>query len=164
MLTVRPAIAADAQAMADLINPIIAAGGTTAYEDPFDAARMLAEYIDPPQFVSCVVAEEDGQLLGFQGTTRSYDPSDPFPDDWAIIGTFTRIGLTQRGVGAAMFARTMEIARAAGINTIDATIRADNTGGLAFYARLGFVDYARIIGKPLKNGAPMDRIRKRLDL
>lgn len=163
-LLVRPALRPDAPAMAELINAIIAIGGTTAYEDPFDAARMIAEYIDPPRFVSCVVAEEDGRLLGFQGTTRSYDASDPFPDDWAIIGTFTRVGLTGRGVGAAMFAGTVEIARAAGIRTIDATIRADNTGGLAFYSRLGFVDYAVIAAKPLKDGAPMDRIRKRFDL
>jgi len=35
---------------------------------------------------------------------------------------------------------------------IDATIRADDTGGLAFYARQGFVDYDRLVGVP-RDGA-----------
>ena len=63
-----------------------------------------------------------------------------------------------------MFAATLEAARAARVAVIDATIRADNTGGLAFYARQGFVDYDRLVGVPLKDGTPMDRIRKRFDI
>jgi L-amino acid N-acyltransferase YncA len=80
---VRPATPADAPAMADLINAIIAIGGTTAYEDPFDAASMDAAYISLPQLVSCFVAEADGELVGFQGLMRSFDPDDPLPESWA---------------------------------------------------------------------------------
>jgi len=39
-LLARPATRADASAMAELINAIIAIGGATAHEDPFDAAAM----------------------------------------------------------------------------------------------------------------------------
>lgn len=163
-LTVRPAAPSDAAEMAELINAIIAVGGTTAYEEPFDAAHMDAAYISLPQLVSCFVAESDGQIVGFQGLMRSFDPDDPLPDDWATIGTFARIGLIQRGVGSALFAATRAAAEAAGITVIDATIRADNTGGLAFYSRQGFVDYDRLAGVPLKDGTPVDRIRKRYDL
>lgn len=162
-LHVRPATRADALAMAELINAIIAIGGTTAHEDPFTAEAMDAEYVSLSQSISCVVAEDGGQLLGFQGLALPY-PDDPMPPGWATIGTFARVGLTQRGVGSALFARTLSAARAAGIATIDATIRADNTGGLAFYSRLGFVDYDRLIAAPLKDGTPMDRVRKRLDI
>ncbi len=163
-LTVRPATPSDAPAMAELINAIIAIGGTTAYEEPFDAARMEAEYIALPQLASCFVAEADGEIVGFQGLMRSFDPDDPLPDDWATIGTFVRVGLQRSGVGAALFARTVEAAKAAGIAVIDATIRADNTGGLAFYAARGFVDYARLAGVPLKDGTPVDRVRKRFEI
>lgn len=163
-LTVRHATRADAAAMAELINVIIAIGGTAAYEDPFDAASMDAAYISLPQLVSCFVAEVDGRIDGFQGLMRSFDPDDPLPDGWATIGTFARVGLTQRGIGAALFAETLKAARAAGIDVIDATIRADNTGGLAFYSRQGFVDYDRLVGFPLKDGTPVDRVRKRLDI
>lgn len=163
-LTVRPAAPSDAAQMAELINTIIAVGGTTAYEDPFDAAHMDAAYISLPQLVSCFVAESGGDIVGFQGLMRSFDPEDPLPDGWATIGTFARVGLTQRGVGGALFAATLDAARAAGIAVIDATIRADNTGGLAFYSRQGFVDYDRLVGMPLKDGTPVDRIRKRYDI
>ena len=150
--------------MAELINTIIAIGGTTAYEEPFNAASMDAAYISLPQLVSCFVAEDAGEIIGFQGLMWSFDPNDPLPDGWATIGTFARVGLTQRGVGSAMFAATLTAARDAGVNVIDATIRADNSGGLAFYTRQGFVDYARLVGVPLKDGHPVDRIRKRYDI
>lgn len=163
-MIVRPAAPADAAAMAELINSVIARGGTTAYEEPFDAARMDAEYISLPQIVCCFVAEDDGEIIGFQGLMRSFDPEDPLPDNWATIGTFARVGLTQRGVGSALFARTLMAARDAGIKVMDATIRADNAGGLAFYTRQGFVDYDRLVGVPLKDGTPMDRVRKRFEV
>ena len=163
-LTVRPATSADAAAMAELINAIIAVGGTTAHEDPFTPEQMVSAYISPPDLISCLVAEADGQLLGFQGTVWGRDPDDPLPEGWAMIGTFVRVGLTQGGVGSALFAETLKAARAAGVAVIDATIRADNVGGLAFYARQGFVDYDRLVSVPLKDGRPVDRIRKRLDI
>jgi GNAT superfamily N-acetyltransferase len=153
-LLVRPATHADAPAI----------GGTTAYEDPFDAASMDAAYISLPELVSCFVAEADGQLIGFQGLMWSFDPDDPLPDGWATIGTFARVRLTKRGVGSALFAETVNAARAACVDVIDATIRADNTGGLAFYSRQGFVDYDRLVGVPLNDGTPVDRVRKRFDL
>ena len=40
-------------------------------------------------------------------------------------------------------------------------IRADHAGGLAFYTRQGFVDYAVAAGAPLRNGARVDRVIKR---
>ena len=55
-LHIRPASHHDAAAMAELINTIIAIGGTTAYEEPFDAASMDAAYISLPELVSCFVA------------------------------------------------------------------------------------------------------------
>ena len=67
----------------------------------------------------------------------------------------------QRGVGTALFAETRARARALGLRAIDATIRADNAGGLAFYDRLGFVDHGVVPGVPLKDGTPIDRRTKR---
>jgi L-amino acid N-acyltransferase YncA len=163
-LHVRHATHADAAAMAELINAIITAGGTTAYEDVFDAASMDAAYISLPQLVSCIVAEDGSEIVGFQGLMWSFDPDDPLPNGWATIGTFARVGVTQRGVGRALFVETVKAARAAGVVVIDATIRADNTGGLAFYSRQGFTDYDRLTALPLKDGTPVDRIRKRFDL
>jgi L-amino acid N-acyltransferase YncA len=162
-VTTRPARPTDAGEMAALLNSIIAAGGTTAYEEPFDAASMDEHYVSAPGRISCTVAEENGRIVGFQGLFWPYDPGDPFPHGWAIIATFVQIGLTGGGIGGALFAATRMAAQSAGVRTIDATIRADNAGGLRYYGRMGFTDYGRLVGVPLKDGTPVDRVRKRLD-
>ena len=94
---------------------------------------------------------------------RSFDPDDPLPEHWATIGTFARVGLTRRGVGGALFIVTVKAAREVNVHVIDATIRANNTSGLAFYSRQGFADSNRLVGVPLTDGRPVDRIRKRYD-
>jgi hypothetical protein len=65
-LTTRRATPEDAEAVAALINEIIRIGGTTAYETPFDRDSADHEFISGAHVVSCVLAESDGELLGFQ--------------------------------------------------------------------------------------------------
>jgi L-amino acid N-acyltransferase YncA len=166
-VTTRPARPEDAPAMCAILNAIIAIGGTTAYEDPFDPATMTANYIAAPLLVSCTLAQLDGQPAGFQALWHP-DPArtdlGALPPGWAAIASFVKVGVTGRGIGRTLFAATLAQARAAGIATIDATIRADNGSGLTFYTALGFRDYAVIPAVPLKDGTPVDRIRKRFDL
>jgi RimJ/RimL family protein N-acetyltransferase len=115
-------------------------------DDPF--AADIAAFADDTPPTGGLLAVGSSTIRRWRSFQRSLSPYDPL----------------QRGVGGALFARTLRAAREAGITAIDATIRADNTGGLAFYARLGFVDYDRMVGVPLRNGAPVDRIRKRFDI
>ncbi len=159
---VRPVREADAAELAELLNAIIARGGTTALEEPFSAERLTGAYLTGPDVISCMVAvdHDSGGLLGFQTLGRE----DHLPADVGDIGTFAKVGGTQRGVGTALFAATCAAARAKGLSAINATIRADNTGGLAFYGRMGFVDHSVRHGVPLKDGTLVDRINKRFDL
>ena len=71
---------------------------------------------------------------------------------------------TQSGVGSALFRATRERALALGLTAINATIRADNAGGLAFYSRQGFRDHSVAKAVPLSDGTPVDRISKRYSL
>ena len=64
------------------------------------------------------------------------------------------------GVGTALFAATRAAAQALGLRTIFAVIRADNIGGLAYYSRLGLVDWRTCPGVPLRDGTKVDRIAK----
>ncbi|NDV02650.1 GNAT family N-acetyltransferase [Pseudoroseicyclus tamaricis] len=163
-VTTRPARPEDAAPLAALLNRIIAKGGTTAHQTPFDPARMTRHYIAPPLGISCTVAEEEGELIGFQSLVWPEDEGDPFPEGWAIIASFVAEGHAGKGIGRALFAATLEAARAAHVSVIDATIRADNTGGLAYYGAMGFEDYDRLPNVPLRDGSHVDRIRKRFDL
>ena len=161
-IVVRPTRREDAPALAELLNAVIARGGTTALEEAFTADGLAHAYLDGPNVICCFTAIDDatGTLEGFQTLGRY--PS--LPDDVGDIGTFARVDGTQRGVGTALFAATRNEARSRGLAGINATIRADNSGGLAFYTRMGFVDHHVDPAVPLKDGTPVDRISKRLSL
>lgn len=130
--------------MAELLNAIIARGGTTAYREPFTDERMRADYVEAALGISSVVAERDGSILGFQALhwpDPGWTGANPLPAGWAYIATFVAIGMQGHGIGTRLFAATRAAARAAGVRAIDATIRRENAGGLAYYSRMGFEDY-----------------------
>ncbi len=150
--------------MAELLNEVIVAGGTTAHQRTFDAARMRHHYIAPNGLIACTVAEQDRAIVGFQCLIWPDAEGDPFPDGWAIIATFAALDRKGQGIGTALFRATRKAAAEAGVCTIDATIRADNAGGLRYYEKIGFRDYDRLCALPLRDGTKVDRIRKRFDL
>ncbi|MFG5379981.1 GNAT family N-acetyltransferase [Yoonia sp. R2-816] len=163
-MIIRDATAADAAQMTAILNEIIALGGTTAHQRPFDEDRMLHHYIAPSDPLSCQVAEDQGAILGFQYLGWP-DPDEGYmPEHWAIIASFVASSAAGKGVGQHLFAATKAVAIKAGVKTIDATIRADNVPGLRYYSGLGFTDYDRLIGIPLRDGTVVDRVRKRYDL
>ncbi len=62
----RKALPSDAPAMADLLNRIIAIGGTTAHEQPKSPEDIRDNYIDGAGTITCVVAETAGRVIGWQ--------------------------------------------------------------------------------------------------
>ncbi len=163
-LIVRAATPDDAPAMTGLLNQIIGIGGSTAHQRPFDTDRMLHHYIVPNNSVCCSVAKVAGQIAGFQSLVWATDAADPMPDGWAIIATFVDPTRHGQRIGQHLFGATRTAAVKAGVQVIDATIRADNAAGLRYYSGLGFTNYDRLVAVPLRDGTPVDRIRKRFDL
>jgi L-amino acid N-acyltransferase YncA len=153
---IRPARPADAPAMTAILNGIIAIGGTTAHEAPKDADGVRRDYVDGPDVLSSVVAEDAGEVIGWQSV--GHWQGDPH------IGTFVRPGTQARGTGAALFALTCEILRQAGVTYIIAHIRADNVPGLAYYARIGFRDIGTDPDFALSDGRRVGRVFRRYDL
>ncbi len=163
-MIIRQAVHGDAQDMTKLLNEIIAVGGTTAHQTPFDESGMISQYIDPPALISCQVAEIDGTVQGFQWLGWPRIEGDDFPKGWAIIASFVDVNATGKGIGRHLFAATVQTAQRAEVKTIDATIRADNRSGLQYYGGLGFVDYDRLKDVPLPDGTMVDRVRKRFEI
>lgn len=152
----------DAPVLAELLNAIIARGGTTALEDPFSPEQLAETYLDGPNVFVCLVAvdTDSGRIEGFQ--TLGRHPN--LPEDVGDIATFARVDGAQRGFGSALFAEMAAQARALGLSAINATIRSDNIGGLTFYGKQGFVDFGVTDGVPLKDGKLVDRVHKRFAL
>jgi L-amino acid N-acyltransferase YncA len=158
-MIVRAAIQDDCAAMADILNQIIQIGGTTAFEDEKTPDDMREWYLLGADAICCHVAIDDG-VVGFQSLSRYGN----LPEGWGDIGTFVRADMQRGGAGAALFAATVLVARAAGLHTINATIRADNLPGLGYYARRSFYDYASDPDYRLKDGTRVGRVSKRYDL
>ncbi|WP_425092346.1 N-acetyltransferase family protein [Tropicimonas sp. S265A] len=161
MIRIRRAGDLDARNMADLLNRIIARGGATAFTEPVSRDTLMAWFRKAPDQSVWHIAEDDvGALLGFQ----SVEPHPGLPPDACDIATFVRIGQTGLGVGSRLFETTVEAARNLGYRWINATIRADNSGGLTYYQSRGFETYAHHPEVRLANGQIVDRISKRFDL
>ena len=150
-----------------MLNAIIDAGGTTALVSRLNADELTSHYIEPPLLISCHVAEARGNIVGFQALEWC-DPDwtgpGKLPSNWAVIATFVSADVRGHGVGRSLFELSRVAARRAQVHTIDATIRADNTLGLAYYSGIGFQDYDRIENVPLDDGTLVDRVRKKFVL
>jgi L-amino acid N-acyltransferase YncA len=155
-VTARPSRPEDAEAMAAILNRIIAIGGTTAHQAPKSPGQVRHDYIDGPDVQTSVVAEQGGQVVGWQSVGLWQGDSH--------IGTFVEPGLQAGGVGAKLFALTCAQARAAAITRIEAAIRADNVPGLAYYARFGFADIGQEPDFALNDGRIVGRIHRRFTL
>ena len=160
-ITVRPAIAADFPQMSELLNQIIAAGGTTAYQTPATADDLLMWMQKfKGRNVWHVAQNGDGWIMGLQFV----EPHVDLPDDAGDIATYVRIGATQLGTGSKLFEATRLAAAKLGYVWLNATIRADNPGGLAYYTSRGFQTWTIDENIPLSDGTIVTKISKRFDL
>ncbi|MEO0618652.1 MAG: GNAT family N-acetyltransferase [Pseudomonadota bacterium] len=164
--TVRAMQSEDVPTLAVLLNDIIRAGGTTAYQVTYDPDAFETKFLRNPALIGSFTAEDtNAHPAGFQCLWRlSEPPEGEGHGSWGDIATFARIAPKVPGIGRALFAATLAAARSYGLVAINATIRADNTGGLAYYARMGFKTYATERDVPLADGTPVDRISKRFNL
>jgi|ERR1700722_9516195 L-amino acid N-acyltransferase YncA len=162
-LIVREASTSDAVPLANILNAIIEAGGTTAMEAPLNAVEFKEHFLYGSDVISCAVAVDpaNSEPVGFHALKRYAG----LPEAWgADIATFARMKRKLPGVGTALFAATKAKSRKLGLVNINAAIRADNRVGLAFYEKMGFRTYETLRRVPLKDGTPVDRILKRYDV
>jgi len=146
----------DAEACVAIINPIIAKGGSTAYEDPYEVADFDAHYRQEAKIANVVTL--DGRVVGFQSAFE-------VEDGVYSIGSFTDQENPAKGAGRAIFTKTLADARALNGKSIIAKITSDNTGGLAYYSSVGFVDETVVPDDLIRrNGKVVDRVIKRFTL
>jgi ribosomal protein S18 acetylase RimI-like enzyme len=86
------------------------------------------------------------------------------PPEACDIASFVKLGQTGLGIGTLLFDASRQAAKDLGYDWINATIRADNSGGLAYYQSRGFETYARHGNQQLANGTIVDKVSKRYDL
>lgn len=161
MITIRRAGALDARDMAELLSAIIRKGGTTAHTAEVTRTTILAWMArDPDRSAWHVAEDQDGRILGFQFV----EPHPDLPPEACDIASFVRVGQTGLGVGSNLFEASRRAAKELGYSWINATIRADNSGGLAYYQSRGFETYAHHPDETLADGTRVAKVSKRYDL
>jgi L-amino acid N-acyltransferase YncA len=161
MIRTRRAARGDCREMADLLNEIIKAGGTTALTDPVPAADLCDWVLGQPEHSACQVARDTAdRLVGFQWI----GPNAELPPGAVDIATFMRMGQTGHGIGSRLFDATRQAAERLGHIWINATIRADNESGLTYYQSRGFRDWGFDEDVRLPDGTLVNKIKKRFDL
>jgi ribosomal protein S18 acetylase RimI-like enzyme len=153
---VRKAAPFDTGAMAALLNAIIAEGSTTAITEPA-TAEGLRDYMTQPGML-WHVAEVGGDVVGFQWI-EAHEAQGR-----CEIATFVDARRHGLGIGSALFKVTQAAARKAGHAWINAEIRADNEGGLAYYRSRGFETYGTREGVELADGRVVNKVLTRFDL
>lgn len=143
-----------------ILNEIIEIGGTTAYESNLDETEFRAHFVNGVDCISCIVAKNDEFILGFQALSIRSD----LPDGWLDIATFARTNPKVKGVGITLFNSSKLFLQDKKYTHINASIRADNRSGLAYYTKIGFIDYATRKAVPLIDGTPIDRMSKQFDI
>jgi len=155
---IRPASPDDAEALAHILNAIIAAGAYTAMDTPF-TAEDEREYIAtfPSNGVFCVAESADQGIVGCQ-TLEPFATYTHAFDHVYIVGTHVDLGHRGQGIGTRLSEVAFELARQKGCEKIFSYVRADNRLALAFYLKLGF----RIVGTAQRqakiNGKYIDEI------
>ncbi|MDJ0825533.1 MAG: GNAT family N-acetyltransferase [Rhodobacter sp.] len=137
----RPAIAADAEAVAAIWNPVIRDTEVTfnsVEKTPDDLSRLFAEKSAAGHVF--LVAEEDGQILGFAtyGQFRGGVGYRRTMEHTVVLAP----GAHGRGVGRALMTAVEDHARAGGAHTMFAGVSSGNPAGIAFHAALGYVEVA----------------------
>lgn len=159
MIHIRRAGPLDARPIVDLLNAIIAKGGSTAYLTPWPPEAVV-ERMERPRAVWHLAEDEGGAVKGFQW----FEPHPDVPAHSASIASFVEIGATGLGIGSKLFQTTRQAALDQGLTHLDAVIRADNESGLAYYQSRGFETIKLLPGMALEDGTPVDKVWKRVEL
>jgi L-amino acid N-acyltransferase YncA len=138
-LLIRAAQPEDAEAIGDVLNPIIKTGAYTALTAPF-SVEAIREFILtlPQRAIFHVAVNCDQQKIVGHQDVQPFSTFTPAFDHVGMIGTFVDLAYRRQGISSQLFAATFEAARHQGYEKLFTYVRADNAAALATYLRQGF--------------------------
>lgn len=137
----------DAAGIIGILNPVIESGAYTVLDSPatVDFEREFIKNFPQRGLFYAALNKPGGKIIGFQNVEPFAAYTKAF-DHVGIIATYVDISHRRQGVGRRLAEVVFEKAREKGYEKLFTYIRADNTGALAFYSKLGF----RIVGTAQK--------------
>jgi len=120
-----------------LLNRIVDEGDKTAIDEHLTVETFTEWFISGPHCLSCVVATDSDESLGFQAVEVYHDD---LPPGWADIATFVTFGTRGRGIGRALMTATTRNCNERRLQTLRAVIRRSNPGAVSYYRGMGFTE------------------------
>jgi L-amino acid N-acyltransferase YncA len=141
---VRRATEADAEAIVEVLEGIVAERTYTAIENPWSAEKQRQYLLSLSPREAFHVAEiEERTVLGYQ-SLELYSPILHSMAHVAQLGTFLRPDARRQGVGRALFQASLKFAGERDFSKIVIQVRSSNSGAQAFYRQLGFRECGRL--------------------
>jgi L-amino acid N-acyltransferase YncA len=143
MIDIRDVRIEDAEQIAAILNPIIAARCYTVMDTPFtvEAERDFIRAFPERGTFLAAIDTASGRVVGFQNVSPFGSFTSAF-DHVGVIGTYVDLGRRREGIAGRLFAATFEAARAKGYEKFFSYVRADNEAALQAYLGRGF----RVVG------------------
>ena len=142
-MTIGPARVADAGAIAAMANELNVFEGKPG--DVYSGELVEAQAFGAAPLFSVLVAEVDGELVGYAFFHDSYNPDIAGPEVW-LHDVFVREHARSRGVGRRLMAAVARATLERGATALWWGVRSSNRRARAFHAGLGAKDEdARIL-------------------
>ena len=138
-LVVRDVRLEDAEAIVQILNPIIEEGAYTVLDKRLTVDKQR-EFINqfPSRGVFHVVeSSKNGGLVGLQDVEPFAGYTKAF-DHVGVIATFVELSWRRKGIGEALANVTFAAALEKGYEKLFSYVRADNPNALAYYRKIGF--------------------------
>lgn len=149
----------DAEAIVNLLNPIIEAGVYTALTTPLSIEAEQEFILNfPRQGIFLVaVCRDRHKVVGCQNVEpfAAYSPAFAHV---GIIGTFVNLSYRRQGVGKSLFKAMFETATNKGYEKLFSFVRADNAAALSTYLSQGFYSIGTARRHVKINGVYIDEI------
>jgi L-amino acid N-acyltransferase YncA len=158
-LFVREAQIDDAEAIINLLNPIIEAGVYTALTTPLSVEAEQEFILNFPRrgIFLVAVCRDEQKIVGCQDVQPFVTYSPAF-DHVGVIATFVDLSHRRQGVGKNLFKATFEASRYKGYEKMFSFVRADNAAALAAYLNQGFYSIGTALKHAKINGRYVDEI------
>ena len=137
----RPATAADVEAVVDLMEAVVDESRWLGTEPPLDRSEhleRLATAVAEPEGPTILVAVDAG------GAVVGYLNLDRRPYGVANLAMFVAARWRRRGVGSALVEAAVAAARASGAHKVALQVWPHNGPALSLYAKFGFVEEGRL--------------------
>jgi L-amino acid N-acyltransferase YncA len=142
---IRPAEPADAEAIAAIYNEGIEERQATFQTRPHDPGEL--ELKVEQRGGQLIVAESDGQVVGWAGWSGYDDPADYY-SGVAECTVYVARDARRRGIAAALLAGLADAAPKAGVHKLLAKIFTSNQASIELFRAAGF----REVGEHLRHG------------